>query len=271
MEPNKNGILAEVYKELREDMGKTFEPLHLVDQNEHAIYLIRNGSSYKIERVWRGPQDIQHSFKTIEGLVDYLKSPHCSEEALPANATPIIMVGSEFINANLAEGQYNIHTADLVLTASAEWRALQTLERGVGQAKLFDLLANELYGCFDPTLYMTIKQINYKKTEEAQVSIDTFGMKDGSASIVQKISFPGKNGERNSLDIAEEWEWKGRIWDSWDEEFTVTCRLTMDTSSGLMFKFTPRRPETVLRKAHLDLVEMIKGQIPEHMTCHEGV
>jgi hypothetical protein len=207
-----------------------------------------------------------HTFATLDGLLDYLASGHCAADH------GVIFVGDNLVHADLQYQQPGKHRASLPIGASEEYAALTVLFMGVEQKMLWRSLLSKLDGCFDVELMMQISNIQIKADYVADTKIERTGLGNTKTADVTRVTFTAPDGKgTKTADLWTKWEWEGRIWEAFDRTFKIPLTLEINTEGKApLFLFHPRRLDAILRTAKLALVEEIKGKAPASFTVHEG-
>jgi hypothetical protein len=205
-----------------------------------------------------------HRMDTLTGLLDYLASIHAKGDS------GVVFVGDSTVTVDLQYQKPGTHTLTLTLGRSDEYNALQSLFAGVSQKQLHNLLLTKLDACIDPALFLQISSIKIGADETIESIIKPSGLTNKSGSSKISMTFSAPKGEgTHTAEIQQKWQWKGRIWEAFDDEFVIDLTLELD-SNGPKFTFHPRRLDVVLRTARLALVNELKGKVPDTFTVHEG-
>jgi len=244
---------------------------HIIHQDQDLIEVIiptEEGTGMKREtiRINRKPNPRNHQFTSTDGFLSYLASDKCADDR------GIIFVSRDNISARLKYQAVDPECATLPLVESEEMKAIRTVAAGVSQKELWRLLNTKLFGCISSELLLGIATIKLSSKTEAEIVIDEVGQAEMKGSDGTAISWHcGKaNDGTHRTVIKNRWEWKGRIWECFDEEFAIQLVLEVEPE-GPRFILHPQRLETVLREARLNLVETIGQSImPQRFTIHEG-
>ncbi len=205
-----------------------------------------------------------HQVATLDSLVDLVKWRG------PAKDGAVVFVDERQVVADLDyEGRIE-DAVVLALKGSEEYVGLQKLCGGLDQKALWRLLVTDLYGCVPSNLAMAVGGIKLKAKGEETIEINALGLVDGSGRSGIEVSFrDGQTGE-HTAQLPCEVTWKGRIWECWEREFEVVLRLEVTNEQGLRFTFHPRRLESVLQMARLELVGELRERLGDGAQVFEG-
>ena len=232
----------------------------------HKLIVYGAGVKPEIRQFEKVAVPRNHTFKSLDGFVDYLNSSHCAEDK------GVLFVGDRAVEANLAYGTYSQQRISLPLDFSEEFEALISIMRGVEQKGLWRALVSTLKGCIDASLLLAVSQVRVSGTTEKDCKVDITGVQNGTARDAFSVTFQErKDGATTTREIPVDWAWKGRIWECFDSEYEIKLRLEIEaTENGLRFLFHPERLKRLMRESRLDLVRSIAAKVPDQFTVHEG-
>jgi hypothetical protein len=243
----------DAYEYLIEEIGQKLpQVIDVHDDGEEETKLILSGpgresmlKAFKKEAPAR-----RHKFASLAGFVGYLNSKHCEEGG-------VVFVGPTVAHADLRYQSSARHQVDLTLAKAEEFDALTRLGGGVGQKDLWRLLVSKLHGCLPEALLLAVASINVKGAIAANVEIEHTGLSQGGTSEQIVV-----NMGTSQAPVNVNWQWKGRIWECFDREFTVDLRLEIAMEDAApKFTFHAQRLETVLREAREALVAELETTI----------
>lgn len=206
-----------------------------------------------------------HNFSTLQGFLDYLNSLHCQ------SGNHVVFVGSTLVDARLGYLVQPINDrVALRLEYSEEYAALTSLFQQNKAKTVWKLLANALAGAFQPALMAMISQLDIKGSATEKVTVDATGIVANSKDSHFTVSYTDSDGTQD-LPISVEWDWSGRIFEAFDHEVVIPCRLELSIKDGgLLIEFIPRRLAEVLRLNQEALVDRIKSSVPANVNVYEG-
>lgn len=234
----------------------------------------------KLEELDRPLPNRSHTFRTLDGFIDYLQSDHAKKTTINTDdderGKDVVFVGSDSIRAQLLyqESTANEHRLNLNLEESEEFLALRKLFDGVSQKDLWRMLVTDLTGCINNSLLLAIGQLDVTEKNVQQTRIDTSGIEQREGSNGITILYPAQNGEGELIaPLKVDWDWTGRIWECFNQEAVVHLRLEIELEkNGLKFKFHPSRLELVMSGQRADIVETLRERLPkEQFDVFEGV
>lgn len=232
----------------------------VVHEDSIQISVLANGVIHTIKK--DNPQR-GHTFTSLEGFLSYLDSDR-------SGAGPgVIFVGEASVKADLDYLSPVHQSVTLPLSFSEEYEALNGLMRGIGQKDLWRLLLTKLDGCIPVDLFMQISNIRVANESKADLQIERIGLgKVNAVSAIRVTYTTGKGSE--TADVGTEWVYEGRIWESYSKKFQIPLTMEVSTDGGLKFQFHPRKLETILRQARLELVGDVNAGVSARFTVHEG-
>lgn len=238
-------------------LGKsTPQVVNVWEEDEMVLKLVSfsDGKS-EIKPFVKREKDFKHTLYTLEDFVAFFNTDF---------PDPVmIFVQLDGIFADLAYQTHKNHHVVMPLLFSAEFNALTQLIQGVGQKDLWKLLITDLDGCLPETLLAAIGRIQVSTKTEGQCEIKSTGetIQEGKSGI--KIVFQPKEGaEFKEATIPLDWEWKGRIWECFDEVCSIRLRMEIDTKNGMRFIFNPRQLDRVLTQHRQALVQKLRDDLP---------
>lgn len=237
-------------------------------------------------------QSRNHIFESVTGFLAFLNSSHCaiavggaandSVSALALKPGVVFTASSTNVVADIEYGARIPQRAILKLDSTEEFAALLQLigeggpkdddndePEGLSQRELWRMLISKLDGCIDSGLLLAIGSLEMSADAESKSKISLAGLRDRVSTSAVRITFG--EGNTQTADLRLDWEWKGRIWNAFDREFTVPLRLEINNDLGLRFIFHARRLQKVLIDARAALTETIAEGLPEHFQCYQAV
>jgi len=188
---------------------------------------------------------------------------------------PAIFVSKEWLQVTSHWGQHEqgLDVGSLKMVHSPEYRALCCLGSSVPQKQFWTMLATVLFGHIDRGLATAISQIKVKATADTNSSLNEIGIttgKDGSESLVdQFLDTQGKG--VHTADIPVEWVWHGRIWEAYDVEFEISCRLIVEFVDGQpKFRLVQIKEETVIGDSIVSITKLIQYSVDNKIPVYVG-
>ncbi|GMW02620.1 MAG: hypothetical protein AMXMBFR84_37560 [Candidatus Hydrogenedentota bacterium] len=218
-----------------------------------------------------------HTFTTLEGFCDFLNGPHCVDNH-DGEGVGVVFVQRE--DAKLAHadldylGNGKPESAVLSLQRSTEYKALEKLATGIGQASLWRLLFTDLEGCIEPDNLITyILDMDVKLEDGKQVKISPLGPSAVRSSSAVSIKYPNSEGGMETREMPVEWKWSGRIWEGFDYSCEVDLRMELSASreGDVIFKFHPKRLAEHNNNARLALVAALRQRVTGPFNVYEGL
>lgn len=252
------------------DEGKLREPVRRIYEDREQIwYLVEQGGGQPatIQGYCKPPVCRDHQVTTLPSFAGYL-----AERAPDANG--LVWVGEKSVVADLAYLSQNPQRVTMCLREAEEFEALRKLcSQAWSQRELWRLLVTDLDGCIDRSLALQIRGIRTTGKAETNIEIEPSGLTSGSAGSTIAVTYRDPSGAgAHTAEIADQFDWRGRIWECFGVLFTVGLRLELEVGEkGLTFRFWPRRIETELARARLALVDALRQQVPAGYTVHEGM
>lgn len=250
------------------ETGEKQCPIHPIykDRSKSVVLVQKPDGTHEVIHFELPAEERKHTITTLEGYLGYLNSK-C------ATPSGVVFVSREMVVADLAYLEHTSQSVTMPLSPSEEYKALMHLCGSDWRQKaLWRLLATDLHGCIDRALMLSIGRIKVSQKDEVDIEIDNVGVQGGSAEQRIGVSYRDPKGEGGlRAELPEEFTWTGRIWECYEETFSVVLRLELEVvEKQLVFKFHPRRLESVLQAARLSLVQRISAGVPEGYCVFEG-
>lgn len=227
-----------------------------------------------------------HYFNGLESLVAWLNDPNFVESddlEYPAAATrpreadlggavfvgfatncPVIL-GVPFY------GSPRELSCRMDLELSEEFQALLEFSQGMGPVELRKELVTRLDGCFDGLLLRAVQEIRVSKEGMSHLKIDQLGVTSEKGESAIRVTYPhAENGGGVPFTLPSDWLWRGRLWDEFDREVEIPCRLEIQAGEGLRYIMHPSRVDTHVRLAREALVAQLRGQLAPRYRVYDG-
>jgi len=236
----------------------------IVAEDAFAQHVAINGKVTAIQKI---VSRRRHLFMSRVGFIAYLNSEKSGKEP------GAIFVNDQSVYADLNYMGEVPQVANLPLTFAEEYAGLCTIIQGVSQKVLWREMLTRLSGCIDNGLLVQVSNLNIRQESGSNVKIEHLGLEQQKTDKGVRIAVDDQNGKGSLVaELDTKWTWTGRIWEAFEQTFSIELTMEVDISSGpLRFIFHPKRLETVKREARLALVEEIKNQISgERFAVYEG-
>ena len=208
-------------------------------------------------KTYSKPRNTEVAFGTLDGFIEYCRRVDVRGEIAD------IFIGENYVMADLDRNLPGKHIAACVLNKTTEYSSLITLENGVSQKKLWELLVQNLYSCFPESLLGYIGSIQSISKDDMKVTIDNTGLMSAAGAKSVSINFAG-DGDAQNATLPIEWVWTGRVYESFDSSTEFNVRLVLSkTDNGLVFKFLIRDHVKVLNNTHAAMVEYISDSLKD--------